>query len=225
MATLHDTALGTNDTSGTSLATADALTVTAGDCIFVVCKWEGASGSTASISDGSNSYTSVNAQVNHANGDLNGQTFVATAGSTTTLTITLSLTSARPYRMIRAYSFTPAGGQTLTQDAVNAGSAAGGSSGAFSYGTASATGAGFSVMARQSYGGEVLTAGSGWSIAAEFTASSALPTQYQLQSGAGTITADGSISTGFDYIWQLAVFKEVAGGGSSVKRAMLMGIG
>ena len=226
MATLHDTAQGSNDASGTSLATTDALTVSTGDLIFVICKWEGASGSTASVTDGTNSYSTANVQLQHpTNVDMQMQTFYAIAASSGTVNPTVGLTSARPYRKILAYSVTPAGGQQFTT--VGNVNAATGNGAAPSSGAASATAAGFAGVGFTFYSTETFTAGSGWTVPAEFAADSALKSEYQLQSGSGSLTGDGTAFIAGDYVAQIAIFNESAsgGGGGSVKRAMLMGIG
>lgn len=221
MATLHDTALGSNDASGTSLATSDALAVSAGDLIFVVAKWEGASGSTASVTDGTNSYSTANAQLQHvSNADMQMQTFYAIAASAGTINPTVGLTSARPFRKILAYSVTPAGGQQFTTVG-NVAAAQG--NGNPSSGAASATAAGFAGVGVTFYATDSLTAGSGWSIPAEFAASSALKSEYQLQSGAGSLTGDGTSGINGDWIAQLAIFEESASGGGGGGGAPLMG--
>lgn len=225
MATLHDTALGSNDASGTSLGTADTLAVTTGDLIFVIAKWEGAAGSTASITDGTNSYSTANAQLQHpTNVDMQQQTFYAIAAGSGSITPTLGLSSARVYRQIRAYSVTPAGGASFTT--VGNVNAATGNGAAPSSGAASATAAGFAGVGFTFYSTETFTAGSGWTVPAEFASDSALKSEYQLQSGSGSLTGDGTAFIAGDYVAQIAIFNESGGGGGgSVKRAMLMGIG
>lgn len=224
MATLHDTALGSDDTSGTSLATADALTVSAGDLIFVCAKWEGAAGSTGSVTDGTNSYSTANAQLQHpGNGDMQGQTFYAVAASGGTINPTLGLSSARPYRAIRAYSVTPAGGQQFTT--VGNVNAATGNGAAVSSGSASATAAGFAGASFVFYASDTITAGSGWTEPAEFNSSAALKSEYQLQSGSGSLTGDATSVIAGDFIAQIAIFNESSSGGGGAKRMTMMGIG
>lgn len=221
MATLHDTALGSNDASGTSLATTDALAVTTGDLIFVIAKWEGAAGSTASVTDGTNSYSTANAQLAHGNGDMQMQTFYAIAASSGTINPTVGLSSARPYRKILAYSVTPAGGQEFTT--VGNVAAATGTGAAVSSGSASATAAGFAGVGVTYYATDSLAAGSGWTIPAEFSADSALKSEYQLQTGAGSLTGDGTSVVAGAFIAQMAIFNESASGGGGGGGTPLMG--
>lgn len=223
MATLHDTALGSNDSSGTSLATTDALTVSTGDLIYVVAKWEGSAGATASVADGTNTYSTANTLLAHGNGDMQQQTFYAIAAGSGTVSPAVTLSSARPYRKILAYSVTPAGGQQFTT--VGNVNAATGNGAAVSAGSASATAAGFAGVGVTYYTTDTLTAGSGWTIPAEFASDSALKSEYQLQSGSGSLTGDGTSVVAGDFIAQIAIFNESAGAGGSVKRAMMMGIG
>lgn len=215
MATLNDTALGSDDTSGTSLATADALSVTAGDLIVVGFKHEGTA-STDSCSDGVDTYSSAVAATLHTNGDLVGAIFYTTATTTGTRTITCSTAASRPFRKVKAYSFTPAGGKTLqlgntaqqNQTATASPSA----------GSASATAAGVAVAFFHLYGAESMTPGSGWTEAAEFNLTDAQTTEYQLQTGAGSLTGDGNFGAGSeDSVSQMAIFNEAdAGGGTAL---------
>jgi hypothetical protein len=221
MATLHDTALGSNDAAGTSLATADALTVTAGDLIVVLFKHEGASDTWANgdCTDGTNSYTIANTAVHHTNTDLGSVTFYATAAGTGSITPAVA-SASRPYRWIKAYSFTPAASTTLQIGNIAAAQGASDSgTGAMSAGSASATAAGCAVVAFAQYASFPFTSvGSGWSEATEFSTqgSASLKSEYRLQSGAGSLTGDALAGAGsLDYIAQMVIFNE-SGGGSPI---------
>lgn len=207
MATLHDTAKGIDDTSGTTLATTDALAVTAGDLIVLLAKSEGAS-TTVSGSDGQgNAYSVANAFLEHGNGDLSGAVLYAIAGSTGTINPTATYGASRPFRFVSAWSFTLGAGKTgwalaATNVATGSGTAA------LSAGAASATTSGVAVTGGHLYGTRGITPGSGWTVPLEFSGGGAQVTQYQLVAGAGSITGNCTLSFAVDWIAQLAIFSE-----------------
>lgn len=219
MSTLNDTALGTNDGSGTTLSTGDALNVTAGDLVVVGVKWEGAT-TTASIDTGASTptFTDANAIYNMssgiASGDMSGVVKYWIATSTGTVTPRVVLGAARTFRKIKAYSFTPAGGTTLELGNVAAEEDPSLLT-ALSLGPISATAAGVATVFVQMYGTRSLTPGSGWSEATEFNISDAQVTEYRLPTGSGSLTGDGTLSATVDYIGQMAIFNEVALGGGA----------
>lgn len=206
--TFHDTAKsGTDNSSGTDTATADTLAVTAGDLIVVGYKWEGANGATvSSITDGTNTYSSATALQDHGNNDLHFQMFYAVAGSTGSITITGALSAARTYRRIGAMSFTKgAGGSGWTLGNTASGTPA--SNASPSAGSASATGVGAAVTMCGIYSDRTYTEGSGWTVPAELT-DFMVCGEYQLVSGAGTLTGDGSFNAGVEWICQMAIFNQ-----------------
>ena len=209
MATLHDTALGTNDASGTTLATTDSLAVTAGDLIVLIAKAEGAS-TTITGSDGqSNTYAVANALLGHGNGDLSGIILYATASSTGTITPTATYGASRPFRKVKAYSFTPAASKTLQLDTA---ASATGTSSTPSAGTGTAAAAGATVVGFSLYGTRTITAGAGWSLASEFSSGDALVTEYQVQTTGGSLTGNATLDFPIEWVAQMAIFKEVATG-------------
>jgi hypothetical protein len=217
MATLNDTALGSNSASGTSLSTADALAVTAGDLVKVEVKWEGANGAVATVDTGASTplFTTANSVVDHSSVGLHAQTFYWKATATGTVTPRFLLDSARDFRAIRAYSVTPANGTELVLDAVVA---AQGNSDVPSSGAATASGAGFSSVHFGLFGSRALTPGAGWSEAAEFNITAAVVSEYQLQTSGGSQTGNGTLDFNVEFIAQQAIFKEqaVGGGGGSI---------
>lgn len=214
MAALRDTAKGSNDVTGTSLATADALNVVAGDLIVLCAKCEGATTTVEGLDGQSNSYVPGNAFFEHSNGDLSGATLFAIASATGTITPTAVYGGSRPFRIVSAYSISLGAGKTgWALDAVNA--AQGTSSSAASAGAASATDSGVAVAAFHLYGSRVLTAGAGWSIPAEFSSSAAQVSEYRLPTGVGSITGDGTLSSVVDWVAQLAIFRETTGAPSA----------
>lgn len=224
MAALQDTAKGLDDTSGTALATTDALAVTAGGLIVLLPKCEGATTTVAGSDSQGNTYNVANAFLEHSNGDLSGAILWAIASATGTINPTATYGAARSFRIVSAYSFTLGAGKTgWALDAVNA--AQGTSSSAASAGAASATDSGVAVAAFHLYGSRVLTAGAGWSIPAEFSSSAAQVSEYRLPTGAGSITGDGTLSSVVDWVAQLAIFRETTGSASAVKQLMTMGAG
>jgi hypothetical protein len=217
MATLHDTALGSDDSSGTTLATSDALAVTAGDLVVLTWKREGASGSTASGDTGAATpaFSTAQATLEHANGDLAGGTMYWIATATTTINPRLVLSAARPFRKIKAFSFTPAGGKTFEID--GAGAQAQGSGDTLSSGAGSYTADGCAVAGFALYASDTMTVGAGWAAEpAEFTGSDALKAEYQLLSGSGSVTGNATLAGTPDWVASLAIFKEVAAAGGTV---------
>lgn len=205
--TFHDTAKsGTDNSSGTSTATADTLAVTAGDLIVVVCKWEGAvAGSTASVTDGTDTYSAISAVQAHTNNDLNLHTFWTIATTTGTRTITFTLSAARSFRRCGAFSFTKgAGGSSWTLGNVPQGTN-GNSNASPTAGSAAGTTTGVALMMSGMYGDRDFTAGTGWTVPAEFATANMVVGEYDL-SPSGTLTFDGSFSAGVEWLAHGAVF-------------------
>ncbi len=224
MATLNDTANGSNDASGTVLATDDALNVTAGDLIVLLAKCEGAT-TTVTGSDGQgNTYLTARAFLEHSNGDLSGAILYAIASSTGTITPTATYGAARPFRIVSAYSFSLGAGKTGWALG-NTNAAQGTASTALNAGAASATDTGVAVAAGHLYGSRVLTAGTGWTIPAEFSSSAAQVSEYRLITGAGSITGDGTLSGVVDWVAQVAIFTETSGVATLVKTKDLRQVG
>ena len=221
MTTLHDTALGSNDTSTTTLSTADALAVTAGDLVVVGVKYEGGidSGATVDTGAATPTFSVGRANVAHTgNSDLSGGVWYWTATATGTVNPRF-VSASRPYRIIKAYSFTPAGGTTLELGNTNVAHQTGTTS--ISAGGANSTAAGASAVFYQLYSSRnIVTPGAGWTEAAEFNAQSAQLSLYRLPTGAGTITGDTAIDNGADVISQIVTFNEAAGGGTILPQMM-----
>lgn len=217
MATLNDTAVGTSDGSTTTVSCADALTVTAGDLVFVTMKHEEAL-TTVQVDTGASTpvFTTANAYRHHAGIDLGGYTAYWIATSSGTVTPRAVLGAARAFKQIKAFSVTPAGGQTLALDTV---AAAEGTAGAASAGSASATAAGFSAVGLPIYSSVDIAPGTGWTEAAEHNNANSLNAEYRLQTGAGSLTGDWGDTSGWQWIAQMAIFKEVL----SASPAALMG--
>lgn len=212
MATFHDSAKsGTDNSSGTSTPTADTLAVTAGDLIYVVCKWEGANGAVASVTDGVDTYAEVTPVQNHTNNDLHLRTFSTLATTTGTRTITFALDAARPYRRCSAISYTPAATKSFALDAIATPPATPNNTAAVSAGSASATDAGCAIASFGLYGDRTLTVGSGWTLPAELDNTMAIM-EHRAVTGAGSITGDGTFSGGVEWLAHLAIFKETGGG-------------
>jgi hypothetical protein len=215
VSTLHDTATGNADASGTTVSCADALTVTAGDLVVVAVKHEEAS-TTIQVDTGASTpvFSTANAYRYHAGTDLAGYVAYWKATSSGTVTPRAVLAAARAFKQIRAWAFTPAGGTELVLDTV---AAAEGTGGAGSAGSASATAAGASVVVLPIYSSVDIAAGSGWTEAAEHGGATSLNGEYRLQTGAGSLTGDWGDTSGWAWIAQMAIFKEVAAGGAAVK--------
>lgn len=216
MGTLNDTALGNDNSSGTVLATDDALNVTAGDLVYVAAKWESSNGATPSFDTGPStpSFSVACALVDSTATDMHSATayWIADAGGT--VTPRLVLDSARSYRALKAFSVTPASGKTwsLGNVASNA-SISGGSSNAPSSGAAAATGPGVAFGSFGIYSSLTLTPGAGWTQPAEFNSASFVCAEYQIVGAAGSLTADGTLSGSPHWIAMLAIFNEVDSGG------------
>lgn len=211
MASLHDTSLGTADASGTSLSCADTLAVTAGDLVVVGLKWEGLD-TTVTIDTGASTPAfdvAVAKEIYSGNNDLNGGVWWWVATATGTVTVRSTLGASRPFRKLKAYSFTPAGGASWSLGNTNRAQV---DTTTPSAGAANATAAGVSVAFFQMYASRALTPGTGWSEVAEFNLTDAQVTQYRLPSGSESITGNGTLDNSTPTIAQIATFSEVASG-------------
>lgn len=208
--TFHDSAKsGTDSSGGTSTATADALSVTAGDLIVVICKWEGAlAGSTCSVSDGTDTYSAVSTVQGHTNNDLNLQLFWAVATTTGTRTITSTLTSARSWRRLGAMSFTKGSGATGWALGNTVQGTNGNTNASPTAGSLSATTSCVAVMGSGLYNDRTLTAGSGWTAPSELATTTMVCGEYQLLSGSASLTCDGSYSDGVEWLAHGAAFNQ-----------------
>lgn len=210
MATLHDTSLGDNDASGTTLSAADSIAVTSGDLIVACGSCEGANGATFTFDTGAGSptFTEANSVFNASNGDLRGTTHYWIADSSGSLTVRMIPSASRTFRHLRTFSFTPTAGFTFALDTV---AAAEGDSTSPSSGSATAATAGVSVTLFPLYSSHTLTAGSVWTEPGEFAGNIACHAQYTLHS-AGSLTGDGTLGAGTNNVWValMAIFKEVS---------------
>lgn len=214
--TFHDSAIGIASASGTTLATTDALAVTAGDLIYVDLGWEGAAGaSVTTVTDGqSNTYTVANALLSHSNNDLRSVTYKATATSTGTINPSFTIDAARTFRSITAFSATPSASTTLVID--GAGNQAQGTSSTPSAGSATpTTSTGIAFATVRQYGTRTATAGSGWTLPAELAGpiADASHGEYRIISSTSAVTGDLSLDSSNEFVAHISVFKEQASGG------------
>lgn len=208
MASFHDTAKGFNNASGTSVGTTDALAVTAGDLIYVCCKWEGANGAIATVTDGTDTYVEATAVQNHTNNDLHERTLWTTATTTGSRTITFNLDAARTWRYVAAISITPAASRSWSLGNTSRGTP--NNTAAFSAGTAAYTGAGVAIVLNALYGSRTLTGGTGWTVPTEL-ATDLTTGEYQIiASGSGSLTGDGDHGAGVEWLSHMAIFNEVS---------------
>lgn len=222
--TLHDTAIGTDDNTNTSVSTADALAVTAGDLVVAGFKCEDAmpSGVTVVIDTGASTpaFTLAYPLTAHSgNNELCGAVGYWIATSTTTVTVRATTSNTRSFKILKAYSFTPTAGQTFAYDTGAQNPQA--TTTAASSGAASATASGVAVGFFPAYGSINLTPGTGWAEAAEFNLTDSQPSEYRFPTGAGSITADGTVGAQ-ELLSTLVIFKEISagGGGSNAPRAI-----
>lgn len=217
MSSFHDSALGDNDASGTTLPTTDGLAVTVGDKVWGIAKWEGDGTETCTMDTGASTpqFSIANANLDGAGGAISSCTFHWTATATGTINPRMVTSVATSFRRIEAISVTPAAGKTLELGAVNA---AIGTSSTPSAGAASATAAGVSFTGFGLFGSRTLTPGSGWTEPAEFNPSRPIHSEYQLQSGAGSLTGNGTLDSSIEWTAQLAIFNEVASGSAPKPR-------
>ena len=90
----------------------------AGSLIVAFAKWEGAAGSTVTLSDGTSTFT-ADVQNDAANGDLHGRfLYLPASVKTGTVTYTASWSPARPFRRLAVYEYR-AGGGPVSFDASN----------------------------------------------------------------------------------------------------------
>lgn len=208
--TFHDSAKsGTDNSSGTSTATADTLAVTAGDLIVVICKWEQAlAGSTVTVADGTDTYSAATTAQAHTNNDLNMQMFWTVATTTGTRTITSTHSAARTFRRIAAMSFTKGAGATGWALGNTVQGTNGNSNASPTAGSLSATTSCVAIMGSGLYGDRTLTAGTGWTTQAEVATNVMICAEYQLLSGSASLTCDGAYSAGVEWLAHAAAFNQ-----------------
>lgn len=206
--TFHDSALGTRDATGGALATTDALTVTAGDLVWGIAKWEANDGASMTMDTGA-----ATPQFNTANDKQIGsgtgfasQTFWWIATSTGTINPRMVPSSNVDFSQIRAMSFTPSAFKSLTKGAVNTNT---GSSTTPTSGSASIIAGGVVVGGMGLFGSNTLTPGTGWTEPAEFNVSTTAHAEYRLPTSAGSFNADGTLSGSIQWTDQIAVFDEI----------------
>jgi len=221
-----------NDASGTTFTF--TLSVTAGDQIAIVPKWEGSSSDTTlTTSDGVNTYTdhfSAAHPVAAAAGEPWTSLITAVAATTASLSITVTLGAARTWREGHAVAIRPDAAGTISLDGTPAGT--GGISGSVATGNTTTTGqssnCGLSIVAYGGYGddpsSEQINGG-----AADFIVGPVAPANSELWARRYTsgFTGQGTATIGFNN-WAAGIvsFKIVAaGGGAAASTLMLMGMG
>jgi hypothetical protein len=179
--------------------------------VVASAKWESGT-TTVSFDSGASTplFTVANAVRQEASGlSICGAVYFWIAIATGTINPRFTLGVAKDFREIRAVSITPAAGKTFVLGNVNAADGPSLAT-AISAGTAAATGAGVGFTAIALNGSRTITPGSGWTEPAELNTSISAHAQYQLISGAGTITGDCTLSSAVEWVEQLALFMEVA---------------
>ena len=205
--TFHDSAQADNDASGTTLSTADALAVTAGDLVWAGCKWESPNTPTCTVDTGGGTTVFTTARAKMTTGWGAYQTFYWIAESTGTVNPRMVLSAGADGRRIKAMSFTPDAGLSYTLGNTNEGS---GTSSTPSTGSAASTGAAVVIAGFGMFASSDLTVGSGWSSPSEFGSQSG-NAEYRIESGSGTFTGDGTWDAGvIDWAGQINVFNEIA---------------
>lgn len=225
----HDSAHNESGASGTTIANAVALAVTAGDLVDLCIGWEGATAGSAisEIDDGQGNklstgqVTLAGALLSHSNGDLRSVRYSFLATTTGTLTITVTWSAARVFRSITAISVTPSGGTSLVLDDGTAqvqGTSATPSAGS---GT-STTASGFAIASVRLYGLRTATAGSGWTIPAELaTLTDGGHAEHRVVNASGSITGDMELDSSNEYVAHLVIYKEAATGGGAAAPVFL----
>lgn len=210
MASLHDSDVATDDTSGTALS-APAIDVTIGDLLIAGVKNEGGQQNLAWVDSGASTprLSVANPYEFHvATGDLSGAVFWGIALATGPITLRFNLGVARPFRKIGVYSFTPASGFGFRLGRVASAQQA--ATTTPSSGAAVADGRCVAVGFHQLYGSRDFTPGTGWSESAPFNVTSAQASEYQTPTTGGSLTADGTLSSAIEVISQLAIIEEIA---------------
>lgn len=215
MASFLDSALAQASGSGGALPVADSLTVTDGCLVFGLAKWEGDGTQTCTmdIGAGTEQFSEANAQFNAVAGALSGKTFWWRSTVSGVIAPRMVPSSNVPFRQIRAISITPADKMMLVLQSggVDADEDDTATDATPLSGPVSASGAGVSFQALSLFGSRTVTGvGSGWAAEpAEFDISTTAHLLYQLQSAAGDITADSTLSSAVEWLDQLAIFIEV----------------
>jgi len=226
------TAAGANGASDTTIATSTALSVTAGDLIYVAISWEGAD-TTLSVDDTVNTYSEISYGGGHPGGGATPTepwhaAFWAVAATTTTVTITATYGAARTFRAITAVCQHPDAAGTISLDGTP--SAAGGLSTAVATGNTTTatqdTNCGISLVGYSEYGdnpsAELING-----TAADTITNNGNHEVWQLRYTTGG-TWEGAATIGFNH-WAagIASFKIVASGGGSIvnRESLRRGIG
>lgn len=212
MASLHDQDGNADSSSGTILSTLNQVTITAGDLVYWEGKWEGANGANPSFDTGAS--TPV-ASVACAVVDNPVETMHTASGwwvatATGSFTPRMVLDAARNFRTLRVWVISPdVAGSVWTLDAATTVATTSGNSTATpTAGPLSATRKGVAFAGFGAFSSVSLTAGAGWTIPSEFAGASFLPNEYRLVSGAGSITANGTLSGSPHTNTMLAIFGE-----------------
>jgi hypothetical protein len=205
------------DSTGTPLASLPipAVDCQSGDWYIVVAKWEGATGSTCSLSaNQTTSQAGATAVLDQTStgDDLHGRMFYGQIDSGSSVVLTANFSPSRPYIGLDGYVFRPAGGQVLVFDAA-ATSTQGGSDNSPATGATSNAGAGAAVAGFALYNTLGLTEGSGWTD--QLNADASHQSEYRLLSGAGSITGNGTLSGTTFWIAMMVILKEQAGVGGT----------
>lgn len=209
MATLHDNKIITDTAAGTLLAnTGNTLAVTLGDKVTVFYKHEGAADVPTIDDDGANSWVIDGAYTRHTNNDLAAIAWSCVAKANASLVISIH-SASRSFRHAEIASWTPTS-LPLVLDAtqvkiINTGNDALPNAG--SAGTALA--AGLSLGLFGMYGARQLTPGGAWTEPSAWNISNNVTGEYQLQTGSGSITVDGTFDSSVEYVGMLLIYNEI----------------
>lgn len=201
-----------NATTTTS-STSSSVTlngITAGNLLVLWVKFEGGGATTVTVSDGTSSFTAAPTQINHSNGQLNGQFFYLLSANAGNKTITATYGAARSYKRMIVSEYSYSNTAAFTDDAGNYGNSASPSSGNMtSYNGANLGVGGFGEYAGTTTSSETI-AGNAASNPAAMTATYA-SSWYYIDSTTYTGPAAGSISSS-EWVCGGICFEDVAGG-------------
>lgn len=221
MALVKTQSNSTENSTGTATATATVTlpSVTAGRLIGVFLKYEGAS-TTSTLSDGLGSTVVPKTQISHANGDMHGRWFyiLASVGSGSTVTFTVTFGASRPYWRVHVYEFSYSG--TASLDVEPSGGGATGTSTAVNSGNMTTTGtdevvlAGYGEYSAETFSNPLVNAVAASGSIINSPAGSFAASWYRILTAtfAGG-AATGTISDAREWVCVAIAIKVAAGGG------------
>jgi hypothetical protein len=206
-ATLNGANKGQNNGSGTNLQLDAGIAGSSGDIMIAVAKHEGAADSGVLRVDdapGGTPMTAAIAYASHANNDLHGRVFYTVLGSSGTFNPEM-VCSARSFRSLLAWTFTPTVGYTWGLGNTGLGSATDTTPTTTS---ATSDGTGVAISGLPIYGDRTYTPDSPFTEAANHSGTYLVRGSYAIAPTAGGLVASGTWSATVEWVNMLVLFTE-----------------